>query len=133
MPSARRIVVPGAARSRARSRPSPSATSRTGPSGGGGEARPLPVGAGQTISQPEVVARMTSPVRPGRDRRVLEVGTGSGYQAAVLAECVREVDTIEIGPGLGRRAEALLRELGDRNFRLRVGNGRDMPRTTRSS
>jgi len=97
--------VPGPARSRARSRPSPSATARTGPSGGGsGEARPLPIGAGQTISQPEVVARMTSLVRPRRDMRVLEVGTGWGYQAGVLAECVREVDTIEIVPELGRRA-----------------------------
>ena len=94
--------MPGPARSRARSRPSPSATARTGPSGGG-EARPLPIGAGQTISQPAVVARMTSLVRPRRDMRVLEVGTGSGYQAAVLAECVREVDTIEIVPELGRR------------------------------
>jgi hypothetical protein len=56
------------------------------------------------ISRPEVVTRMTSPVRPRRDLRVLEVGTGSGYRAAVLAECVREVDTVEIVPGLGRRA-----------------------------
>ena len=116
--------MPGPARSRARSRPSPSATARTGPSGGGsGEAKPLPIGAGQTISQPEVVARMTSLVRPRRDMRVLEVGTGSGYQAAVLAECVREVDTIEIVPELGRRAEARLRELGYRNVPVRVGDG----------
>jgi hypothetical protein len=67
-------------------------------------ARPLPIGAGQTISQPAVVARMSSLVRPRRDMRVLEVGTGSGCQAAVLDECVREVDTIEIVPELGRRA-----------------------------
>ena len=66
---------------------------------------------------------MTSLVRPRRDMRVLEVGTGSGYQTAVLAECVREVDTIEIVPGLGRRAEAPLREPGDRNVRVRVGDG----------
>jgi protein-L-isoaspartate(D-aspartate) O-methyltransferase len=76
---------------------------------------------------------MTSLVRPRRDMRVLEVSIGSGYQAAVLAEGVREVDTIEIVPELGRQAEALLRELGDRNVRVRVGNGRDTPRTTRSS
>ena len=55
--------------------------------------------------------------------RVLEIGTGSGYQAAVLAECVKEVDSIEIVPELGKRAEALLRELGYRNVRVRVGDG----------
>ena len=130
--------MPGPARSRARSRPSRSATARTGPSGAGsGEARPLPIGAGQTICQPEVVALMTSLVRPRRDMRVLEVGTGSGYQAAVLAECVREVDTIEIVPGLGRRAEALLREPSYRNVRVRSATatpaGRSGRRTTRSS
>jgi protein-L-isoaspartate(D-aspartate) O-methyltransferase len=66
---------------------------------------------------------MTSLVRPSRDMRVLEVGTGWGYQAGVLAECVREVDTIEIVPELGRRAEARLRELGYRNVPVRVGDG----------
>ena len=68
--------------------------------------------------------------------RVLEVGTGSGYQAAVLAECVKEVDSIEIVPELGKRAEALLRELGYRNVRVRVGDGYagwpERPPTTRS-
>ncbi len=55
--------------------------------------------------------------------RVLEIGTGSGYQAAVLAECVKEVDSIEIVPELGKRAEALLRDLGYRNVRVRIGDG----------
>lgn len=55
--------------------------------------------------------------------RVLEIGTGSGYQAAVLAECVAEVDTIEVVPALGRRAERVLRELGYRNVRTRIGDG----------
>ena len=69
---------------------------------------PLPIGDGQTISQPLVVAVMTAAVRPKPGMKVLEVGTGSGYQAAVLAACVGEVDSIEVVPALGRRAEALL-------------------------
>jgi protein-L-isoaspartate(D-aspartate) O-methyltransferase len=85
----------------------------------------LPIGAGQTISQPSLVALMTARIRPRPDLRVLEVGTGSGYQAAVLAECVKsgEVDTIEIIPDLGHRAEALLRDLGYRNVHVRIGDG----------
>jgi protein-L-isoaspartate(D-aspartate) O-methyltransferase len=86
---------------------------------------PLAIGQGQTISQPYIVALMTELARTGPDRRVLEVGTGSGYQAAVLAACSREVYTIEILPDLGRRAEALLRELGIANVRVRVGDGYD--------
>jgi protein-L-isoaspartate(D-aspartate) O-methyltransferase len=86
---------------------------------------PLPIGAGQTISQPSLVALMTTRVRARPGLRVLEIGTGSGYQAAVLAECVGpgEVDTIEIVPNLGQRAEALLRELGYRNVHVRIGDG----------
>jgi protein-L-isoaspartate(D-aspartate) O-methyltransferase len=84
---------------------------------------PLPIGGGQTISQPFIVAQMTALIHPRPTMRVLEVGTGSGYQAAVLAGCVREVDSIEIVPQLGRRAEALLRELGYRNVRVRIGDG----------
>ncbi len=84
---------------------------------------PLPIGSGQTNSQPYIVALMTARIRPRRDMRVLEIGTGSGYQAAVLAECVKEVDSIEIVPELGKRAEALLRELGYLNVRLRVSDG----------
>jgi protein-L-isoaspartate(D-aspartate) O-methyltransferase len=84
---------------------------------------PLPIGAGQTISQPFIVAWMTELIQPKPGMRVLEIGTGSGYQAAVLAECVAEVDTIEVIPELGHRAEAVLRELGYRNVQVRVGDG----------
>ncbi|MGO9470966.1 MAG: protein-L-isoaspartate(D-aspartate) O-methyltransferase [Isosphaeraceae bacterium] len=84
---------------------------------------PLPIGAGQTISQPYIVAWMTELIRPRKEMRVLEIGTGSGYQSAVLAECVAEVDSIEVVPGLGRQAEARLRELDYRNVRVRIGDG----------
>ena len=84
---------------------------------------PLPIGEAQTISQPYIVAWMTELIEPKKGMRVLEIGTGSGYQAAVLAECVGEVDTIEVIPELGRKAEALLRELGYRNIRTRIGDG----------
>jgi protein-L-isoaspartate(D-aspartate) O-methyltransferase len=84
---------------------------------------PLSIGAGQTISQPYIVAWMTELIRPTKEMRVLEIGTGSGYQAAVLAECVAEVDSIEVVPGLGRQAEARLREQGYRNVRVRIGDG----------
>lgn len=86
---------------------------------------PLPIGEDQTISQPYVVALMTSLIRPNRSMRVLEVGTGSGYQAAVLAECVGEVDTIEVIPSLGKHAGVLLRELGYDSIRTRIGDGYD--------
>jgi protein-L-isoaspartate(D-aspartate) O-methyltransferase len=86
---------------------------------------PLPIGHGQTISQPFIVACMTELIGPKRDMRVLEIGTGSGYQAAVLAECVAEVDTIEVVPELARRSQILLRDLGYRNVRVRVGDGYD--------
>src|SRR5688572_18349425 len=68
------------------------------------EDRPLPIGLGQTISQPYIVAYMTEALRLAPDQTVLEIGTGSGYQAAVLAELVREVLTIEIVPELAERA-----------------------------
>jgi protein-L-isoaspartate(D-aspartate) O-methyltransferase len=84
---------------------------------------PLPIGEGQTISQPFIVAWMTELIEPRKDMRVLEIGTGSGYQAAVLAECVAEVDTIEVVPALGRKASTLLRELGYRNVQVRIGDG----------
>jgi protein-L-isoaspartate(D-aspartate) O-methyltransferase len=86
---------------------------------------PLPIGYRQTISQPYIVALMTELVAPTSDTKVLEVGTGSGYQAAVLAEIVREVYTIEIIPELGERSEALLGELGYDNIHVRVGDGFD--------
>jgi protein-L-isoaspartate(D-aspartate) O-methyltransferase len=86
---------------------------------------PLPIGHEQTISQPYIVALMTELIRPSRAVKVLEVGTGSGYQAAVLAECVGEVYTIEIVEPLGRQAEKLLADLGYRNVHVRIGDGYD--------
>lgn len=85
--------------------------------------RPLPIGEGQTISQPSMVAEMTEALALGPADRVLEVGTGSGYQAAVLAELAGEVYTVEILEGLGRAAEARLGALGYRNIRFRIGDG----------
>jgi protein-L-isoaspartate(D-aspartate) O-methyltransferase len=84
---------------------------------------PLPIGHGQTISQPYMVAKMTELVAPRSGYRVLEVGTGSGYQAAVLSELVAEVYTIEIVAPLGERARQLLAELGYENVRVRIGDG----------
>jgi protein-L-isoaspartate(D-aspartate) O-methyltransferase len=84
---------------------------------------PLPIGEGQTISQPYIVGWMTELIGPTKQMRVLEIGTGSGYQAALLAECVGEVDTIEVVPTLGKKAESLLSELGYRNIRVRIGDG----------
>jgi protein-L-isoaspartate(D-aspartate) O-methyltransferase len=85
--------------------------------------RPLPIGHGQTISQPFIVALMTDLLDPKPEHTVLEVGTGSGYQAAVLAECVRKVYTIEIVAPLGERARATLAALGYRNVEVRIGDG----------
>src|SRR5882724_4472301 len=87
------------------------------------ENRPLPIGEGQTISQPYIVALMTDLVDPKPGDTVLEVGTGSGYQAAVLAELVAKVYTIEIVEPLGRRAMQLLDQLGYRNVEVRIGDG----------
>jgi protein-L-isoaspartate(D-aspartate) O-methyltransferase len=87
------------------------------------ENRPLPIGYGQTISQPFIVALMTDLLGTGPESKVLEVGTGSGYQAAVLAKLVKRVCTIEIIPQLSRRAEDLLASLGYRNVKCRTGDG----------
>jgi protein-L-isoaspartate(D-aspartate) O-methyltransferase len=84
---------------------------------------PLPIGFEQTISQPYIVALMTQLVGSDSSSRVLEIGTGSGYQAAVLAEMVAEVYTIEIVEPLGKRAEALLDTLGYDNVFVRIGDG----------
>jgi protein-L-isoaspartate(D-aspartate) O-methyltransferase len=85
--------------------------------------RPLPIGHEQTISQPFIVALMTDLIEPQPTDRVLEVGTGSGYQAAVLAELVARVYTIEIVPPLGERAAEVLRALGYANVEVRIGDG----------
>jgi len=87
--------------------------------------RPLPIGYGQTISQPYIVAYMTEIIRPKSDHRVLEIGAGSGYQAAVLAEIVRKVCTIEIIPELGGAARERLQKLGYQNVEVKVADGYD--------
>ena len=84
---------------------------------------PLPIGEGQTISQPYIVALMTQLVRPTENDRALEIGTGSGYQAAVLAELVDHVFTIELEPTLAADAQRILQELSYRNVTTRVGDG----------
>ena len=84
---------------------------------------PLSIGEGQTISQPYIVAYMTQILELRPTDRVLEIGTGSGYQAAVLAELVKEVHTIEIVPGLAERAKGVLAALGYTNIRTRIGDG----------
>ena len=83
----------------------------------------LPIGEGQTISQPYIVALMTETIDPKPEQRVLEVGTGSGYQAAVLAESVGEVYTMELLPALAEQASARLDRLGYRNVHVRTGDG----------
>jgi protein-L-isoaspartate(D-aspartate) O-methyltransferase len=83
----------------------------------------LPIGLDQTISQPFIVAYMTEMLRVAKEHTVLEIGTGSGYQAAVLAELAREVLTIEIVPELAQRARQTLAELGYKNIEVRTGNG----------
>ena len=85
--------------------------------------RPLPIGLGQTISQPFIVALMTDLLDLKPEHKVLEVGTGSGYQAAVLSELVREVYTIEIVDALAREAKARLETLGYANVQARSGDG----------
>lgn len=84
---------------------------------------PLPIGHNQTISQPSLVAKMTEALALKKTDKVLEVGTGSGYQAAILAELADKVLTIEILEPLARQAEQTLTELGYNNVRVRVGDG----------
>jgi len=87
------------------------------------ENRPLPIGYGQTISQPYIVALMTDLLDVEGDDIVLEVGTGSGYQAAILAELVKKIYTIEIIKGLGEQAKGRLEDLGYQNVSVQVGDG----------
>ncbi len=84
---------------------------------------PLPIGHGQTISQPFIVALMTHLMQPREGDRVLEIGTGSGYQAAVLAELVKDVYTIEIIPELAESASKRLDDLGFDNVHVKAGDG----------
>jgi len=85
--------------------------------------RPLPIGSGQTISQPYIVALMTEVLRIAPGEKVLEIGTGSGYQAAILAELTDQVYTIEILEDLGHRAEQTLRRLGYSQVEVKIGDG----------
>ncbi len=84
---------------------------------------PLPIGSGQTISQPYIVALSSDLLQVDARSVVLEIGTGSGYQAAVLAEMVKQVYTIELIESLGKTAAAKLAELGYRNVEVRIGDG----------
>jgi protein-L-isoaspartate(D-aspartate) O-methyltransferase len=85
--------------------------------------RPLPIGAGQTISQPYIVAFMTELLELEGRERVLEIGTGSGYQTAVLAALAEQVFSVEILAKLSARADRTLKQLGSQNVKLKVGNG----------
>jgi len=87
------------------------------------EDSPLPIGYGQTISQPYIVALMTELIEPSQKDKVLEIGTGSGYQAAILAELCKEVYTIEIIPELGLKADKTIKELGYKNVKVKIGDG----------
>jgi protein-L-isoaspartate(D-aspartate) O-methyltransferase len=84
---------------------------------------PVPIGAGQTISQPYIVALMTECLGLSGEEKILEIGTGSGYQTAILAELAKEVYTIERIEVLSRNAETVLNELGYKNIKIRVGDG----------
>ena len=86
------------------------------------ENKPLPIGNGQTISQPFIVALMTDLLCPDKDNTILEVGAGSGYQAAVLSQLVKKLYTIEIIPALALKAAQLLKKLGCRNVEVRQGD-----------
>jgi protein-L-isoaspartate(D-aspartate) O-methyltransferase len=85
--------------------------------------RPLPIGYGQTISQPYIVAYMTQIIKPRKEYKVLEIGTGSGYQAAVLAEIIDSVFTIEIIDSLGVKAKRRLKTLGYNNIEVKIADG----------
>jgi len=84
---------------------------------------PLAIGEGQTISQPYIVAYMTQALNPGSNDRVLEIGTGSGYQTAILSQLAREVYTVEIITSLGEKAGEVLQNLNYNNINYRIGDG----------
>ncbi|MDP4238501.1 MAG: protein-L-isoaspartate(D-aspartate) O-methyltransferase [Bacteroidota bacterium] len=84
---------------------------------------PLPIGFDQTISQPYIVAYMTEALKPDKNKRVLEIGTGSGYQAAILSCLCKEVFSIEINASLGEQTKKLLKETGYSNINLKTGDG----------
>ena len=84
---------------------------------------PLAIGEGQTISQPYIVALMTQLLELKGNEKVLEIGTGSGYQAAVLAEIVKEVYTVEIYESLSKKSEKLLKDLGYKNIHFKISDG----------
>ena len=84
---------------------------------------PLLIGEGQTISQPYIVAFMTEIMKPDSTQKVLEIGTGSGYQAAILGEICKEVYTIELIESLGKKAKALLKKLKYENVHVKIGDG----------
>jgi protein-L-isoaspartate(D-aspartate) O-methyltransferase len=90
---------------------------------------PLPIGCGQTISQPYVVASMTEHLKPARDKSVLEIGTGSGYQTAILAELFGQVETVEYYSELSDGARRVLGQLGYENISFHVGDGLLVPDT----
>ena len=87
------------------------------------ENAPLPIGEGQTISQPFIVALMTELAAPGPEDRVLDIGTGSGWQAAILAQLAKEVVSVEVRPRLAHKARARLAELGYANVEVHEGDG----------
>jgi protein-L-isoaspartate(D-aspartate) O-methyltransferase len=87
------------------------------------EDEPLPIGFGQTISQPYIVAYMTEQIDLDESEKVLEIGTGSGYQAAILGEVAKEVYTIEIVPELGEKAREVLQKLDYANVQVKIGDG----------
>jgi protein-L-isoaspartate(D-aspartate) O-methyltransferase len=84
---------------------------------------PLAIGEGQSISEPYIVAVMTSAVNPAPHKKILEIGTGSGYHAAILAEMVKNVYTIELIEKLGKDAQKLLDSLGYKNIEFKIGDG----------
>jgi protein-L-isoaspartate(D-aspartate) O-methyltransferase len=88
-----------------------------------GKDSPLPIGEDQTISQPSLVARMTEELHLHSGSRVLEIGTGCGFQTAVLAELAKEVFTIEVRAALSREAESRLDKLGYKNIHFKIGDG----------